>query len=347
MLTSQRRRAGQHPQQRQVRLVGQLHSVPRRRQGRAAELDHRRRLALGDGRQEAATNTRAWRSSSPSCRKPEIQMDWHTSTGYVPITQAAYELTRKSGYYDKNPGADMRGEAAHQQAADGELQGPALRQLRAGPRGDRGGDGGGVRGQEGRQDRARRRGASAATRSCASSRPRTSRGARRSTGTFEMEKRVVFRSAWLPYALVAPQIAITLVFFFWPAAQAVWYSFQLQDAFGLKTQFVGFAELRRAVHATATTSTRSRSRRCSACWWPVFGIAISLRARDHGRPGGARRARLQDAADLALRGGAGDRRRAVGVPVRALDRHRDLRAARARASTGTGSSTATRRCCWS
>jgi sn-glycerol 3-phosphate transport system permease protein len=54
-----------------------------------------------------------------------------------------------------------------------------------------------------------------------------------------MQKRVVFRSAWLPYALVAPQLAITLVFFFWPAAQAVWYSFQLQDAFGLNTRFVG------------------------------------------------------------------------------------------------------------
>ena len=53
------------------------------------------------------------------------------------------------------------------------------------------------------------------------------------------EKRVVFRSPWLPYLLVAPQMAITLVFFFWPAAQALWYSFQLQDAFGLKTQFVG------------------------------------------------------------------------------------------------------------
>ena len=39
--------------------------------------------------------------------KPEVQMDWHTSTGYVPITMAAYEMTRKSGYYDKNPGADM------------------------------------------------------------------------------------------------------------------------------------------------------------------------------------------------------------------------------------------------
>jgi sn-glycerol 3-phosphate transport system permease protein len=56
-----------------------------------------------------------------------------------------------------------------------------------------------------------------------------------------VEKRVVFRSAWLPYALVAPQIAITIVFFFWPAIQAVWYSFQLQDAFGLKSQFVGLA----------------------------------------------------------------------------------------------------------
>jgi sn-glycerol 3-phosphate transport system permease protein len=56
-----------------------------------------------------------------------------------------------------------------------------------------------------------------------------------------VEKRVVFRSAWLPYALLAPQIAVTLIFFFWPAIQAVWYSFQLQDAFGLHTQFVGLA----------------------------------------------------------------------------------------------------------
>jgi sn-glycerol 3-phosphate transport system permease protein len=56
-----------------------------------------------------------------------------------------------------------------------------------------------------------------------------------------VEKRVVFRSAWLPYALLAPQIAVTIIFFFWPAVQAVWYSFQLQDAFGLQTQFVGLA----------------------------------------------------------------------------------------------------------
>ena len=61
-----------------------------------------------------------------------------------------------------------------------------------------------------------------------------------------MEKRVVFRSAWLPYLLLAPQIAITVIFFFWPAFQAGWFSFQLQDAFGLQTEFVGlrnFVEL--------------------------------------------------------------------------------------------------------
>ena len=55
-----------------------------------------------------------------------------------------------------------------------------------------------------------------------------------------MEKRVTFRSGWLPFVLIAPQIAITIVFFFWPAAQAVYYSFLVQDAFGLRTEFVWF-----------------------------------------------------------------------------------------------------------
>jgi sn-glycerol 3-phosphate transport system permease protein len=61
-----------------------------------------------------------------------------------------------------------------------------------------------------------------------------------------MEKRVVFRSGWLPYALLAPQIAITLVFFFWPALQALYQSVLLADAFGTSVQFVGlenFAKL--------------------------------------------------------------------------------------------------------
>jgi len=38
---------------------------------------------------------------------PEVQADWHQSTGYVPITLAAYELTRKQGFYEKNPGRDI------------------------------------------------------------------------------------------------------------------------------------------------------------------------------------------------------------------------------------------------
>jgi sn-glycerol 3-phosphate transport system permease protein len=59
-----------------------------------------------------------------------------------------------------------------------------------------------------------------------------------------MEKRVVFRSAWLPYVLVAPQIAITIIFFFWPAAQAVYWSFLVQDPFGNATQFVWFQNFR-------------------------------------------------------------------------------------------------------
>jgi len=55
-----------------------------------------------------------------------------------------------------------------------------------------------------------------------------------------MEKRVVFRSWWLPYLLVAPQLVITIVFFFWPASQAIYQSFLLEDAFGQNSQFVWF-----------------------------------------------------------------------------------------------------------
>jgi sn-glycerol 3-phosphate transport system substrate-binding protein len=39
--------------------------------------------------------------------QPEIQMYWHTFTGYVPITLAAYEMTKKSGFYEKNPGHEL------------------------------------------------------------------------------------------------------------------------------------------------------------------------------------------------------------------------------------------------
>jgi sn-glycerol 3-phosphate transport system permease protein len=54
-----------------------------------------------------------------------------------------------------------------------------------------------------------------------------------------MEKRVLFRSAWLPWLLVAPQMTVILVFFFWPASQAIWQSMQSEDAFGISSAFVG------------------------------------------------------------------------------------------------------------
>ena len=56
-----------------------------------------------------------------------------------------------------------------------------------------------------------------------------------------MEKRVFFRSSWLPWLLLLPQMAVILVFFFWPAAQAILQSMQQQDAFGTSVEFVGMA----------------------------------------------------------------------------------------------------------
>ncbi|MCB5175045.1 sn-glycerol-3-phosphate ABC transporter permease UgpA [Microvirga lenta] len=59
-----------------------------------------------------------------------------------------------------------------------------------------------------------------------------------------MEKRALFSSKILPYMLLLPQLAITLIFFYWPASQAVWQSFLLEDAFGLSSEFVGFENYR-------------------------------------------------------------------------------------------------------
>ena len=59
-----------------------------------------------------------------------------------------------------------------------------------------------------------------------------------------MEKRARFQSRWLPYALILPQIVVTLVFFFWPAGQALYQSVFIQDAFGGNLQFVGLDNFR-------------------------------------------------------------------------------------------------------
>ena len=55
-----------------------------------------------------------------------------------------------------------------------------------------------------------------------------------------MQKNAYFKGLTIPFLLLLPQLAITIVFFYWPATQAVWQSFLLEDAFGTATQFVWF-----------------------------------------------------------------------------------------------------------
>lgn len=59
--------------------------------------------------------------------------------------------------------------------------------------------------------------------------------------------RGTFPNKFLPFLLVAPQLAITVVFFYWPASQALYQSVLREDPFGLSTQFVGLANFRRVV----------------------------------------------------------------------------------------------------
>ncbi|MGZ5583383.1 MAG: sn-glycerol-3-phosphate ABC transporter permease UgpA [Usitatibacter sp.] len=90
-----------------------------------------------------------------------------------------------------------------------------------------------------------------------------------------MEKRVVFRSAWLPYALLLPQIAVTVIFFFWPAAQAIWYSFLVQDPFGQSSEFVWFQNYSELFHSSHYLDSFKVTAVFSALV-AVSGIVISL-----------------------------------------------------------------------
>jgi sn-glycerol 3-phosphate transport system permease protein len=90
-----------------------------------------------------------------------------------------------------------------------------------------------------------------------------------------MDKRVVFRSAWLPWVLIAPQVVVIAVFFFWPAAQALLQSVQQSNAFGTSVEFVGLENFRNlwndptylaSFYTTALFSTLVA----------VLGISISL-----------------------------------------------------------------------
>lgn len=90
-----------------------------------------------------------------------------------------------------------------------------------------------------------------------------------------VEKRVLFRSPWLPWLLLAPQAAVIGVFFYWPAAQALVQSFQLQDAFGLSVSWVGFDNFR-TLFADSGYLASFRITAFFSLAVAVSGIAISL-----------------------------------------------------------------------
>ncbi len=83
-----------------------------------------------------------------------------------------------------------------------------------------------------------------------------------------MLKRVHFPPSILPYLLVAPQVAITLIFFIWPASEALYQSFLIEDAFGLSSEFVWFENFTALFHDPIYLQTFGRT--------AFFSVAVAL-----------------------------------------------------------------------
>lgn len=90
-----------------------------------------------------------------------------------------------------------------------------------------------------------------------------------------MEKRVLFRSGWLPWALLAPQLIIVGVFFFWPAGQALLQSLQQQDAFGTTVTWVGLDNFR-TLWADATYVESFETTVIFSVLVTVLGLSLAL-----------------------------------------------------------------------
>jgi len=88
-----------------------------------------------------------------------------------------------------------------------------------------------------------------------------------------MEKRVVFRSGWLPWLLLLPQMTVIGVFFFWPAVQALLQSLQQQDPFGMSVEFVGLDNFRQLLSDPSYVESFKTTALFSVL---VAGLGISL-----------------------------------------------------------------------
>ncbi len=89
------------------------------------------------------------------------------------------------------------------------------------------------------------------------------------------EKRVVFRSGWLPWVLIAPQAAIIAAFFYWPAVQTLLQSVQQQDAFGTSTEWVGLDNFR-ALFNDPSYLASFKTTAVFSLLVAVFGLGVSL-----------------------------------------------------------------------
>jgi sn-glycerol 3-phosphate transport system permease protein len=89
------------------------------------------------------------------------------------------------------------------------------------------------------------------------------------------EKRVFFKSFWLPWVLMAPQVAIIAVFFFWPAGETLLQSLQQQDAFGTSTEWVGLDNFR-ALFADPSYLASFKTTALFSVLVAGLGLAISL-----------------------------------------------------------------------
>lgn len=90
-----------------------------------------------------------------------------------------------------------------------------------------------------------------------------------------VEKRVLFRSGWLPWLLLTPQLVVITVFFFWPAGQALLQSLQQQDAFGTSTEWVGLENFRQ-LFADDSYLASFKTTAVFSILVAVFGLSLSL-----------------------------------------------------------------------
>jgi sn-glycerol 3-phosphate transport system permease protein len=88
-----------------------------------------------------------------------------------------------------------------------------------------------------------------------------------------MQKKVIFRGRLLPLALLAPQLAVTFVFFFWPAGQAIYQSLLREDAFGFSREFVGLENFHEVLTDPSWVNAALNTLVFSAC---VAGLALGL-----------------------------------------------------------------------